>query len=267
MKYESSGVPCSLFPVPCYMNEIPFPQLPEMTAIWQDTLDWQPTPEQQNLFQGLYQLIVEFNQQLNLTRLTDPDEFWEKHLWDSLRGISPLLSGKISIPPGEKFIDIGTGGGFPGIPVAIALPNCSVTLLDSTRKKITALTSILEQLNIKNTIPWVGRAEALGQHPRQRESYQFALLRAVAPLSVCAEYSLPLLTIGGLAILYRGHWTTEEEKQLTSAVKQLGGVIESVDAFTTPLTQSIRHCVSIKKVKYTPKQYPRSVGVPGQKPL
>ncbi|CAD5961086.1 Ribosomal RNA small subunit methyltransferase G [Planktothrix tepida] len=249
------------------MNQTSFPKLPELTAIWQDTLNWQPTPAQQDLFQQLFELILEFNQQLNLTRLTEPEEFWEKHLWDSLRGIAPVLSGKIPAHPGDKIIDIGTGGGFPGIPVALVLPDCSVTLLDSTRKKITALTTILEQLNIKNTIPWVGRAEALGQHPKHRESYQLALLRAVAPPSVSAEYALPLLKIGGLGILYRGHWTTEEEKQLTFTVKQLGGIIESVDEFTTPLTNSVRHCVSIKKVKYTPKQYPRNVGVPGQKPL
>lgn len=249
------------------MNQTSFPKLPELTAIWQDTLNWQPTPAQQDLFQQLFELILEFNQQLNLTRLTEPEEFWEKHLWDSLRGIAPILSGKIASHPGDKIIDIGTGGGFPGIPVALVLPDCSVTLLDSTRKKITALTTILEQLNFKNTIPWVGRAEALGQHHKHRESYQLALLRAVAPPSVSAEYALPLLKIGGLGILYRGHWTTEEEKQLTSAVKQLGGIIESVDEFTTPLTNSVRHCVSIKKVKPTPKQYPRNVGVPGQKPL
>ncbi|MBD2484190.1 16S rRNA (guanine(527)-N(7))-methyltransferase RsmG [Planktothrix sp. FACHB-1365] len=249
------------------MNQTSFPKLPELTAIWQNTLNWQPTPAQQDLFQQLFELILEFNQQLNLTRLTEPEEFWEKHLWDSLRGIAPILSGKTASHPSDKIIDIGTGGGFPGIPVALVLPDCSVTLLDSTRKKITALTTILEQLNFKNTIPWVGRAEALGQHHKHRESYQLALLRAVAPPSVSAEYALPLLKIGGLGILYRGHWTTEEEKQLTSAVKQLGGIIESVDEFTTPLTNSVRHCVSIKKVKPTPKQYPRNVGVPGQKPL
>lgn len=249
------------------MNQTPDVKLPEQTAIWQDTFNWQPTEEQQALFQKLFELILEFNQQINLTRLIEPNDFWEKHLWDSIRGIAPLLSGKIPINPGDKIIDIGTGGGFPGIPVAFALPDSSVTLLDSTRKKINILTTILEQLNSKNASPWLGRAEAFGQHPKQRESYQLALLRAVAPPSVCAEYSLPLLKIGGFGILYRGHWTTEEEKQLQSAVKKLGGILESVDGFTTPLTQGIRHCVWIKKVKPTPKQYPRSVGVPAQKPL
>ncbi|HAO12608.1 MAG TPA: 16S rRNA (guanine(527)-N(7))-methyltransferase RsmG [Planktothrix sp. UBA8407] len=249
------------------MNQIDSPQLPDMTAVWQDTLNWQPTSEQQVLFQQLFELIIQFNQQLNLTRLTEPKDFWEKHLWDSLRGILPLLSANNPLPPGTKFIDIGTGAGFPGIPVALIFPESSVTLLDSTRKKITALTTILEELNIKNTIPWVGRSEALGQHPKHRESYDFALLRAVAPPSVSAEYALPLLKVGGTAILYRGHWTNEEEQQLISAVKQLGGVLESVDGFTTPLTQSIRHCLYLKKVRPTAKQYPRAIGVPGQKPL
>lgn len=236
------------------MNQISAPQLPDMNAVWQETLNWQPTPEQQVLFQQLFELIIQFNQQLNLTRLTEPEEFWEKHLWDSLRGISFLLSEKNPLSPGTKFIDIGTGGGFPGIPLAVIFPESSVTLLDSTRKKITALTTILEELKINNTIPWVGRAEALGQHPKHRESYDFALLRAVAPPSVSAEYALPLLKVGGTAILYRGHWTPEEEQQLISAVKQLGGVLESVDGFTTPLTQSIRHCLYLKKVRPTAKQ-------------
>lgn len=151
--------------------------------------------------------------------------------------------------------------------MAVIFPESSVTLLDSTRKKITALTTILEELKINNTIPWVGRAEALGQHPKHRESYDFALLRAVAPPSVSAEYALPLLKVGGTAILYRGHWTPEEEQQLISAVKQLGGVLESVDGFNTPLTQSIRHCLYLKKVRPTAKQYPRAIGIPGQKPL
>lgn len=249
------------------MTETSSSLLPEMLTIWQETLNWQPTAEQQQSFQKLFELILEFNQQLNLTRLTDAQEFWEKHLWDSLRGIAPLLSGKISISLNAKWIDIGTGAGFPGVPIALILPDSTVTLLDSTRKKITALTTMVEQLNIKNTVPLVGRAEEIGQQRTYRENYDFALLRAVAPVSVCAEYSLPLLTTGGLAILYRGHWTSEEEKELNAALKQLGGSLESVEVFKTPLTDSIRHCLYLRKVNSTPKKFPRSVGIPRQKPL
>ncbi len=123
--------------------------LPEMAEIWQQTLNWQPTVQQQAQFQRLYELILEGNRQLNLTRITDPQEFWEKHLWDSLRGILPLLSGNLP-PASPTIIDIGTGAGFPGVPVAMTVPNCTITLLDSTQKKITFLDNILTELALTN---------------------------------------------------------------------------------------------------------------------
>ena len=118
--------------------------LPQMNELWQKTLNWQPDESQQQQFQRLYELIVEGNRSLNLTRITEPKEFWEKHLWDSLRGIVRLLPAnnsagenpKLPAESVQKVIDIGTGAGFPGLPIAIALPQLSVTLLDSTRKKL-----------------------------------------------------------------------------------------------------------------------------------
>ncbi|ACC83788.1 16S rRNA (guanine(527)-N(7))-methyltransferase RsmG [Nostoc punctiforme] len=240
--------------------------LPEMAEIWQQTLNWQPTVQQQEQFQRLYELILEGNRQLNLTRITDPQEFWEKHLWDSLRGILPLLSGNLP-PASPTIIDIGTGAGFPGVPVAMTVPNCTITLLDSTQKKITFLDNILTELALTNTKTIVGRAEKIGQHPQHRMAYDIALIRAVGAVSVCAEYTLPLLKQGGLAIIYRGNWTKDETTALQNAVKLLGGVIESIEQFTTPLSHSIRHCVYLRKVATTPVQFPRPIGVPTQKPL
>ncbi|MDZ7952526.1 16S rRNA (guanine(527)-N(7))-methyltransferase RsmG [Nostoc sp. DedQUE09] len=240
--------------------------LPEMAEIWQQTLNWQPTVQQQPQFQKLYELILEGNRQLNLTRIVDSQEFWEKHLWDSLRGIAPLLSANFS-PASPTIIDIGTGAGFPGIPVAITVPNCTITLLDSTRKKITFLDNILTELALTNAKTLVGRAEEIGQHPQHRLAYDIALIRAVGAVSVCAEYTLPLLKQGGLAIIYRGNWTEDETIVLKNAVKHLGGVIESIEKFTTPLSHSIRHCVYLRKVATTPANFPRAVGVPTQKPL
>jgi 16S rRNA (guanine527-N7)-methyltransferase len=240
--------------------------LPEMAEIWQQTLNWQPTVQQQEQFQRLYELILEGNRQLNLTRITDPQEFWEKHLWDSLRGILPLLSGNLP-PASPTIIDIGTGAGFPGVPVAMTVPNCTITLLDSTQKKITFLDNILTELALTNTKTIVGRAEEIGQHPQHRMAYDIALIRAVGAVSVCAEYTLPLLKQGGLAIIYRGNWTKDETTALQNAVKLLGGVIESIEQFTTPLSHSIRHCVYLRKVATTPVQFPRPIGVPTQKPL
>lgn len=240
--------------------------LPEMAEIWQQTLNWQPTVQQQAQFQRLYELILEGNRQLNLTRIIDPQEFWEKHLWDSLRGIAPLLSANFS-PASPALIDIGTGAGFPGIPVTITLPNCTITLMDSTRKKITFIDNILTELAVANATTIVGRAEEIGQHPQYRQAYDIALIRAVGTASVCAEYTLPLLKQGGLAIIYRGNWTEEEATALQNAVNQLGGVIESIEQFTTPLSHSIRHCLYVRKVANTPPNFPRAVGIPSQKPL
>lgn len=230
------------------MNEIETLILPTMIDIWQQTLNWQPTVVQQQLFQQLYQGILSGNQQLNLTRITEPVDFWEKHLWDSLRGVSTPLMDVVDAPEDSrlKVIDIGTGAGFPGIPVAIANSQYSVTLLDSTRKKIAFLETLLAQLNLENATALCGRGESIATLPLHRQVYDFALLRAVAPAATCASYALPLLKTGGLAILYRGHWTDEETEALKPVVEDLGGEIESIEAFTTPLTSSVRHCLYLR---------------------
>ncbi|WP_392531260.1 16S rRNA (guanine(527)-N(7))-methyltransferase RsmG [Nostoc sp. C117] len=241
--------------------------LPEMAEIWQQTLNWQPTVQQQSQFQRLYEFILEGNRQLNLTRITDPQEFCEKHLWDSLRGIAPQGKFISSFQDSASVIDIGTGAGFPGIPVTITAPNCTITLMDSTRKKITFIETILNSLALTNAKTLVARAEEIGQQPQHRQAYDIALIRAVGTASVCAEYALPLLKRGGLAIIYRGNWTQDETTALKNAANQLGGIIESIEKFTTPLSQSIRHCVYLRKVATTPIQFPRATGVPTQKPL
>ena len=238
------------------MGETETSLLPEMADMWQQTLGWQPTVEQQQLFQQLYEGILEGNRHLNLTRITAPEEFWEKHLWDSLRGVlseeSVSQASRLeSRNPEFKVIDIGTGAGFPGIPVAIAFPHYFVTLLDSTRKKITFLETLLPKLGIKNATTLTGRAEAIALAAQHRQHYDIALLRAVAPATVCANYALPLLKTGGLAILYRGHWTDEETQALKSVVEELGGVIESIEGFTTPISNSIRHCVYLRSCSPT----------------
>jgi 16S rRNA (guanine527-N7)-methyltransferase len=260
--------------------------LPELTEIWQQTLNWQPTAEQEVQFKRLYQLVIEGNRQLNLTRITDPKDFWEKHLWDSLRGIKPLLmkvgGGKgdgedkgvieenISVCPSFSpltIIDIGTGAGFPGIPCALALPNSTLYLLDSTRKKIVFVEQILAELNLTNVKTITGRAEEIGQQRSHRKLYDVALIRAVSNVTVCAEYALPLLKQGGLAVVYRGTWTDEENTALENAMQELGGKIESIDQFKTPLSESDRTCLYLRKVAPTPAMYPRAIGLPTQKPL
>ena len=238
--------------------------LPELNERWQSTLGWQPNEKQQEQFQRLYQAILAGNRQFNLTRITAPDEFWEKHLWDSLAGLVGLdLKQSEEI---LKFIDIGTGAGFPGIAIAIAKPQWQVTLLDATRKKVRFLDTLIDDLALENVTTLTGRAEAVGQQSH-REAYDLASVRAVGSASVCAEYAVPLLKTGGLAILYRGNWSDEESAALALAADELGSTIESIEQLTTPLSHSIRHCVYLQKRSPTPASYPRAVGIPTQQPL
>lgn len=246
--------------------------LPEMSTVWQETLHWQPTAQQQTQLQHLYELIMAGNRQLNLTRITEPTEFWEKHLWDSLRGIAPFLIEELrspveSDPASFKVIDVGTGGGFPGVPVAIARSDWQITLADSTQKKIAFLDTLVQALGLAQVHPLASRAEELGQQRQHREAYDLALVRAVGSASVCAEYVLPLLKLEGQAVLYRGQWSAEETEALRPAVAQLGGAIVAVEAFTTPVSQSVRHCLYLQKVAPTPAEFPRAVGIPGKQPL
>jgi len=247
------------------------PPLPEQTQTWQETLHWCPTEEQLHLFQKVFEGILLGNQQMNLTRITEPTEFWEKHLWDSLSGLSPWLSSERPEWATEmetaKVIDIGTGAGFPGLPAAIAFPTWHIALLDSTQKKVRFLQELAQSVGLENVRAIADRAEFLAHQPSHREQYDLALLRAVGPAATCAEYALPLVKIGGLAVLYRGQWTDEDSQSLEQAAAQLGGRIAAVLPWQTPLTQGIRHCVYLEKHTLTDEDFPRPVGIPAKSPL
>jgi 16S rRNA (guanine527-N7)-methyltransferase len=256
--------------------------LPVHLDLWQQTLSWQPTNDQQRLFQQFYEQIVAVNQRFNLTRITTPEDFWEKHLWDSLSGIAPWLSelenddssadSENSDDSDEplRIIDVGTGGGIPGIPVAIALiprfQTVNLTLLDATRKKIQFLQELCPQLGISATCI-AERAEVIAQQPDHRAQYDLALVRAVGPAATCAEYALPLLKQGAQAVLFRGQWSPEETEAIAPVIDLLGGEITDIQSWQTPLTQSTRHCIFIHKNAPTPADFPRAVGVPAKKPL
>ena len=247
------------------MSQIETNKLPQINSLWQQTLQWQPSAEQEKLFQQVYQEVLEGNRYQNLTRITAPEDFWEKHLWDSLSGIVGLEAQDIE--RNLEVIDIGTGAGFPGIPLAIAFPNWKVTLLDSTRKKITFVNELIDKLGIKNATGIIARAEELGRISGDRQSYDLAIVRAVSKANVCAEYALPLVKIGGLAILYRGHWSSEDTSSLKYAAGKLGSKVELIYPWETPLSQGVRHCIYLRKHSGTSKQYPREVGIPDQQPL
>lgn len=252
------------------------------TAVWLTSLGWQPSPAQEQAFQTLYQAVISGNRQLNLTRITEPSAFWEKHLWDSLRGIVHFLrlppDRQAEVPPltlpntppfpdTGRVIDIGTGAGFPGLPIAIVCPHWHVTLLDSTHKKLAFVDTLRSVLELA-TVTTVGdRVEAIGHRPDHREQYDLAVIRAVGPATVCAEYALPLVKLGGWVVLYRGNWTTAEAEALSVASQQLGGTLVVTERFQTPLSRSLRHLVYLRKQTPTPDQFPRGVGMPAQSPL
>ena len=245
--------------------------LPANVEIWQQTLQWQPTEQTQRLFQALYEQILAGNRQLNLTRLTTVDDFWEKHLWDSLSGIAPWLmpekpdwAKSVEV---EKVVDIGTGGGFPGIPVAIANPTWNLTLVDSTRKKIQFLSTLCASLQLPQVACLAERVEALGQASAHRSQYDLALIRAVGSAATCAEYAIPLLKIGGIAVLFRGQWQAADTEALQPALTTLGSQLLQLRSWSTPLTQGVRHCLYLQKMTATDNQYPRAVGIPAKEPL
>lgn len=174
---------------------------------------------------------------------------------------------KSSLAKNLKIIDIGTGAGFPGLPLAIANPDWSVTMVDSTRKKIAFILRAIAQLQLSNAEAIVSRAEALARQTPHREQYDLALIRAVGQASVCAEYILPFVKIGGFAVLYRGYWEETDTIALKTAVNQLGSEITLIKPTKTPLSDSIRHCIYLYKKSSTPDLFPRQVGVPNQQPL
>ncbi|MEO0759111.1 MAG: 16S rRNA (guanine(527)-N(7))-methyltransferase RsmG [Cyanobacteria bacterium J06648_16] len=243
--------------------------LPTYADLWQSSLAWTPDALQQQQFQILYSRLVEINQQVNLTRITTPEDFWEKHLWDSLYGVAPWLTGKLTWKGAdiERVIDVGTGGGFPGLPVAIAQPTWTLTLLDATRKKIQAVQTLAESLDLRDIDFIADRAEIIGQHPLHRACYDLALVRAVGPASTCAEYALPLLKMQGMAVLYRGQWTDTDSEALVPALEKLGGEIVASRQTQTPMTGAERTCLYVQKTSVTESQYPRDNGVPAKLPL
>ncbi len=191
------------------------------------------------------------------------------------RGSSEEGGSEEELPTGPiRIIDIGSGGGIPGIPAAIALTpifqalgqQVALTLLDSTRKKVQFLQETCAHIGIKATCI-ADRAETIGQQPAHREQYDLAVVRAVGSAATCAEYAMPLLKEGGQAVLYRGQWSTEDTEALMPVIDLLGGEITDLQTWQTPLTQGTRNCIFIHKDAPTPSDFPRAVGVPGKKPL
>ncbi len=205
---------------------------------WQSTLNWLPDPQQNIQFERLYELVLAGNLKQNLTRITAPEDFWEKHLWDSLRGVFAMWSCE-----NIKVIDIGTGAGFPGLAIAIAKPDWQITLVDSKQKKVAFVQETIDDLQLSNAIAQAGRGEDLNQMPKYRKKYDLALIRAVGKPDLCASYCLPFLKRSGKAVLYRGQWLSEESEQLQSFCDEQDLQVAQEDSFQTPLTAGVRHII------------------------
>lgn len=210
-----------------------------------------------------YELLVEWNSFMNLTGITDYEEVMLKHYLDSLVLKLPINGENKHI----KLIDVGTGAGFPGLPLKIAYPEAEVVLFDSLNKRIKFLDEVINTLGLKNVTTIHGRAEDGGRNPKLREQFDVSVSRAVADLAVLSEYNLPFVKVGGYFVAYKSKDVDAEVEKSKKAISILGGEVEKVDKFTLPETDIERALVYIKKVKNTGKKYPRKAGVPGKEPL
>ena len=215
--------------------------------------------EQQNQFYQYMQLLLEWNEKMNLTAITEPQEILTKHFIDSI-SVVPYIK------EGDKILDIGTGAGFPGIPLKIVLPQNSFTLLDSLNKRIHFLQEVVEQLKLENIEAVHGRAEEFCKEDR-REGYHIVVSRAVAKLNVLLEYMLPFTKVGGKCICMKALEIEEELEAAKKAIEILGGTIEKVEEITLEDTDITRKLVIVKKIKETPKKYPRKAGTPNKEPI
>lgn len=209
-----------------------------------------------------YSLIDEWNSKIDITNITEKKEVYIKHFLDSL-----LVAKFGYIKPNDRIIDIGTGGGFPGIPLKLHYPLLSVTLLDSLNKRIKFLDEVISVLELDNIYAVHARAEELSRKEDFRERYNIAISRAVAELRTLLEYSMPYVAVGGYFIAMKGPNYKEELKLAKPAIKILGGKLKEVIEYELPEGYGSRTLIIVEKVEPTPQKYPRGQGKPKNKPL
>lgn len=218
------------------------------------------TEKQINDFYNYMNLLIEWNGKINLTAITEEDDVILKHFVD-------CLTIKKYINSGESVVDIGTGAGFPGVPLSIMCKENSFTLVDSLNKRINFLNEIKENIKLENIETVHARAEDFGQDKLHREKFDVAVSRAVANLSVLLEFLLPAVRLGGRVICMKGSNIEEELKEAQFAIKELGGKIKIKEEFYLPGSSIKRNIIIIEKIKSTPKKYPRKAGTPVKQPL
>ena len=226
-------------------------------------IDVELTERQIEQFYNYYELLIHWNSMINLTAITQLDEVVTKHFVDS------LSLKKIIVDIGQKsqsLIDVGTGAGFPGIPLKIAFPELKITLLDSLNKRVKFLNEVVETLQLDNITAVHGRAEDYGRDNVSRETFDICVSRAVANLSTLAEYCMPFVKVGGCFVPYKSGKLEEELANGRGAVKKLSGEIEEIITFTLPNADE-RSLVKIRKTAPLNKKYPRKAGMPCKEPL
>lgn len=215
---------------------------------------------QLNAFETYYDMLIERNKVMNLTAITEFDEVMDKHFLDSV-----YLFRSIELKADYKLIDIGTGAGFPGIPLKIVFPELKITLLDSLNKRVGFLNDVIDELNLNDIEAIHGRAEDIARDKAYRASYDIAVSRAVANLSTLSEYCLPFVKIGGKFVSYKSGDCADEVDNAKAAIHLLGGKINKIDEFS--YSNNSRSFIVIDKVMNTSNKYPRKAGLPSKKPL
>ncbi len=212
-------------------------------------------------FYKYYLLLTEWNEKINLTAITEEDEVAVKHFLDSLKAAEGVIEDGISV------IDVGTGAGFPGLPVKIANPNIKLTLVDSLNKRINFLNEVISSLELDNVHTIHSRAEELGQNKDHREKYDLCVSRAVANLTTLCELCLPFVKVGGSFVSLKGPKATEEVADAKRAIELLGGELVKIQSYDLSDTDLNHNIVIIKKISHTPTKYPRSAPKPSKEPL
>ncbi len=220
------------------------------------------TDKQIEQFEKYYELLVEWNKVMNLTGITEFDEVMQKHFVDSAAAAKYVEMEKVN-----SLIDVGTGAGFPGIPLKIVYPHIQVTLLDSLNKRIKFLEEVVDNLGLTGIETVHGRAEDAAKKAEYREQFDLSVSRAVANLASLTEYCLPFVKVGGKFVSYKSVSVDEEITQSKKAVYVLGGEIGKVEKFNLPESNMERALVIVEKKRSTPKKYPRKAGMPTKEPL
>lgn len=237
-----------------------------------EQLHIQLSKEQSDQFVLYYELLIKWNSFMNLTAITDFEEVFKKHFVDSLslikaeKKISDILDKDIKKDE-ITLIDIGTGAGFPGIPLKIVFPNLKITLLDSLNKRVNFLNEVIDQLKLDHICAVHGRAEDLAKNKEYRNYFDICVSRAVANMSTLSEYCLPFVKTGGLFIPYKSEKIADELANANNALSILGGKVNDQIDYTLPESDYYRNLVIIQKEKDTPKKYPRKAGLPSKEPL